>query len=392
MLKKIISIAFLLLFTTTTVFANTATVENSGNSRYKSVRLTPEIYNNSNADLSDILVKDEKGENVPYFINTGYQVIQKTNDRYPMTLINSYTKDESFYFDYKLSTIPKNDVIATSIVFTTKNIGFTKNIEIFGSYDNINWESVQNDTLYNIDSNQKLEIIFHKLQKYTYYRLKLYNNLEKIAFNAAVLQYNVAAFEKVYFIENVPVQFNVENKDKQTVITLYGLKNVKLDTVTIETDSIFKRNATLFGNTKEIYNLSFSDTTYTDTKMPALLRRSTNDTLTITINNNDDKPININSIQAAYFADEIVFENKSGGNYTIEFGPHLANSPVYDIVSYKDEILKGNIDRLAIKNVKLDNLQEPKKEYDYKWVFNTVIIAVAVLLGVLILLKLRKKV
>jgi hypothetical protein len=202
------------------VFAHTATVDNSGNNKYKSVRLNPEIYNNANSDLSDILVKDDKGNVIPYFINTSYQMTYSGEYNYPMSLINSYTKDDAVYFDYKVSALPNKDIIATSIETSTKNKNFAKSVEVYGSYDNLSWEKVQDDTLYNVDDKSKLSIDFSKPQKYTHYRFKLANNLEKIAFDKVNLKYSVSTSEKSYFVETIKPNFQVEQSDNRTLIKI----------------------------------------------------------------------------------------------------------------------------------------------------------------------------
>lgn len=165
--KKIISMVCLLaVFNTITAFAHTAVIEISGENQYKAVRLTPEIYNNANGNLSDLLIKDSKGETVPYFINSGFQKVYTSQEAYPMELIHAYTKDNSFYFDYKLAAERENDTIATSVEVLTGCTDFAKAVDVYGSYDNLHWEFIQNDKLYAIDDKSKLSIEFHKPQKY----------------------------------------------------------------------------------------------------------------------------------------------------------------------------------------------------------------------------------
>lgn len=391
MLKKImISTVFFLSLVSITALAHTATVENSGSGKYKSIRLTPAIYEGANTDLSDLRVLDETGETVPYFINTAYQTSYREANTYQMVMIDSYVKDEDYYFDYKLEHIPEQDVLATELIFATSGNGYAKNVELFGSYDNQNWESVQTDVLYHVESNQKNNIVFQNPLKYTHYRLKLFNNLEKIEFTDVTLLYNVETFQRNYFVEEMPVKFDVETVDKQTTITLYGLKNLKLNSITLETNSTFKREAVFFGRRKEIYNLLLNDTAFTDTTLDADWETSTAEEAVITISNYDDKPIEINGITVRYYADEVVFEDR-GGNYTLQFGDSTASRPVYDIANYKDEVLKGQIDPLTIKEVSLTAAPEIPPEYDYRRIFNIITIVVAVLLGWVLLMKLKKK-
>ena len=395
MLKNTLSIAFILLSLCANAFTHTAIIENGGENKYKAVRLTPEIYNAANSSLSDILITDEHGENVPYFINGG-NMTDYENDRqtYPMTLINSYTKDDNFYFDYKVSNIPDRDIVATSIELTTGSTGFAKNIELYGSYDNINWEFVQRDMLYNVDGKSKLDIEFVKTRKYTHYRFKLGNNLERISFSSATLIHNYFTQEKIYFIESISPEFSVEEKEKRTYINIEGLKNLRLGEIIIDSDSMFQRtvNTPFRGSGREIYNLSFNGASYTDIVIPFNWQISRDNVFVLTIDNGDDKPINIKEITVRYYADELVFDGGKSENFTIHFGADDAKTaPVYDIDKYKHEILKGDIDRLDIKDVIFDGAMEEPEQYDYKTIFNVVVVAVTFLLGFLIAARLRKK-
>lgn len=392
MIKRVCGITFFLIFfINSTAFAHTAMVDNTGSNKYKSVRLTPEIYNNANSDLSDILVKNQDGDNIPYFINTSNPTSYHNTVNYPMSLINSYSKDDAFYFDYKVVNLPDKDIISTSIELATGKTNFAKSIEVFGSYDNLQWEKIQDDSIYSVDSKKKLTINFNKPQKFTYFRFKLANNLEKIAFDEVKLIYNVSTYEESDFIEDFTPKYQVENKDNITYIRLSGLKNLKLADITVLSGGMFKRMMrTPFGD-KEIYNLSFNGISYVDTTIPLNRRIPSDDTLELRIENNDDKPISINGITVKYHADEIVFSGEGSNSFKLCFAKDDSKkAPIYDISSYKQEILKEKIDRLAIKNIEFDAPQETK-QYDYKIIFNIVIIITAIFLAGIILLKLKKK-
>ena len=401
MFRKKISAVFLSVLLCVTVFSAfaadapsyTATIKNSGEGRFKAVRLTPDIYNKTNSDLSDLRIKDSAGEPVPYFIRSdGGSEYETTGQSHAMSLINAYTRDDSFYFDYVVSSIPTHDIIATSIVFTTINTGFAKNIEVFGSYDNIHWEFVQNDSLYKIDNKEKLNIEFYNIQKYTHYRFKLANNLERISFDSVTLLYNTTTQERIYFVEEILPAFSVEERDNTTYIYIEGLKNLRLADITINTDSMFQRMVSVpIGINKELYNLTFGDTTYTDTTLFFDRRISYDDTFELIIRNNDDRPINIIGIIARYYADDLVFENSGSDGYTLFFGAdNTLAAPVYDIERYKDEIIKEDIDRLEITEILFAEPIETPEPRDYSLFFNIAIITVAAVLGVILLLKLKK--
>ena len=393
--RKIISVIVLLVLFCTDVSANTAVVENKGEGKYKAVRLVPEIYNNANSDLSDIRIRDAKGHEIPYFIYNGKLEKRENDDRqeYPMVIIDSYLKDENFYFDYVVRDIPDRDITATSLEVITANSGFAKNITLYGSYDGINWTFIQDDTLYNIDGNSKLSISFNRTVKFAYYRFRLGNNLERISFDSMKLVYERYALqERIYFIESIIPRFNVEEKDKTTYINIEGLKNLRLAEIKLETDSMFKRTVrTEIGVDKELYNLSFNDIEYNDTALAFDWQIPKGDIFTLQINNGDDRPININGITVKYYADELVFEFGLGEEHTIYFGDsEIKALPVYDIERYRREVLKGEIDRLDIKEIIITK-SEDEPQRDYTLIFNIVVVIVAIGLGVLILVRLIKK-
>ncbi|MCL2045409.1 MAG: hypothetical protein FWG88_03380 [Oscillospiraceae bacterium] len=394
-LKKIIyllCVVYMLCSLTIYAFAYTADIETSGNNRYVAVRLTPTIYNNGNENLSDILIKDRFGQNVPYFIHQGSSNTLTNTEKYTLELINSYLYEDYFYFDFKLAEELNRDIVSTSLVFTSRDTNFAKDINLYGSYDDIHWEFIQRDSLYSIDNKSKLTIDFIQAQKYTHYRLRLGNNLEQISFTTAQLVYNFDLYEDSYFLGTIEPEFSIENGQQETIITIEGLKNLRLCDITIVTDSMFQRSvSTSLGTRKELYHLSFNDNTYSDTTIQQNWRISRDDELVLTIYNGDDRPINISKIVVQYYAADIVFEKQAGETYTLEFGADPSKrAPVYDISRYSEEILKGNLDRGFINNIDFSEIEIPQPR-DYKAVFNIVIIVVTLLLGTAIVFRLRRK-
>ena len=389
---SIILLLFLFEITPFTVLAHTADIEVVGDNQYQSVRLTPQVYNAANSDLSDLLIKDRNGENVPYFIHSGTKSTQARQESYVMELIQSYLKDDNFYFDYKLSVIRNSDTISTSIGFSTRNTSFAKVVDVYGSYDNIHWDFVQRDSIYSIDHQSKLTIDFFSPQKYTHFRLQMGNNLEQIAFDAVYLLYSVETSEETYFIETLVPRYRVDSGERRTDIVVEGLKNLRLCDITIHTDSMFQRNArTPQGISKEIFNLSFRDTSYSDTTIPLYWAISQDDTYTVTIADADDKPIQIDGITVRYYADEIVFETRVNEVYTLVFGANSSKTaPVYDIERYKNEILKGAVDQAALGEIVYETAAAPP-ERDYRFLFNSILVLITLLLGTVIVRKLKKK-
>lgn len=392
MLKKICSgFAILVLLANTLAFAHTATIENGGAHKYKAIRLTPEIYQNAKGNLEDIMLYDENHEPVPYFINRFTESSQDIQESYNMKLINSFMKDDKFYYDYAAAQQSNHDILATGIAVTTKSQNFAKDITLLGSYDNRNWEQIKEDTLYRVDGNEKLQISFEKPLKYTHYRLQISNNLEKISFDSVKLVYSDKVKSRDYFTEILTPKFTADQKGNDTIIRIEGMKNLEIEEMKLDTDSMFQRAVSYAGGkSKTLYHLMFGQTNYQDLTLPFNGYRSLEDTVDLTIHNGDDKPIEVKNVSITYHTAEIVFQGNNS-SYTLSFGNESASPPTYDIVNYKDLILKEGYDILKVSNVEMNSQKAEKKTYDYKLIFNIVIVLVAVLLGFIMVRKLKKK-
>jgi hypothetical protein len=392
MKKRKIFLLFILILFPLPLFAHNADIEIKGENRYKSLRLIPQVYNASHSRLFDLLIKDSGGENVPYFINSNLKETNTERETWLMVSVDSYTKDDNFFFDYKLAEERSSDTIATSIEFTTRNTGFAKSVDVSGSHDGLNWDFVQSDTLYSVEDKSKLEINFVRPQKFTHYRIRLGNNLEQIFFQTVNLVYSTTMNEETWFIESLVPNYTVESENKKTKIIIEGLKHLRLCDLVIETDSMFIRNVTAPGGIqKELYHLSLNGALYNDTTLPLNRYVSRDDTYTVTIDDADDRPITVKTITVRYYADDLVFEGRAGETYTLEFGADSVRAaPVYDIGRYKNEILKGPVDRLSQGPIRYTEPAPEQKIIPNKIIFNIAVILVALLLGVLIVLKLRK--
>ncbi len=399
MRKRIIaSVAILLMLSFTGIYANdfsySANIENSGNKKYKAVRLTSEIYNNIQGNMADLELYSKENEPIPYFINSSEESDLILNAVYEMKEINSFEKDNYFYFDYTLKTPQDEDVTASSIKVETENKNFVKEVEIFGGYDNVKWEKVQEDIIYNVDGSRKLEIAFDGMKKYTHYRFKLSNNLEKISFTNVKLEYNKVIQEQEYFTDTIVPKFTTEERENTTVVKINNFRNLKLSSITLKTDSKFKRLVTFNGfESKMLYNLEFENTKYKDLTIPLGQYRVANATAEIIIDNKDDKPIEILGIEAKYLVDELIFDGSVADEYTLKFGNSESIAPKnYDISNYKDQILKEGYDVLSIQEIIKKETSDANNEQqlDLKLVFNIVLGTIAVVLGIIIIRKLKK--
>jgi hypothetical protein len=380
-------------------FRGTAQVKNEGDKQYKGLRLTGEIYHAAQENLADLRLFDQDGQPVPYFIHSFSPQETAVHKSHPMELIHSFTKGDSFYYDYAVDVPEDEDVLATSLTVVTNHANFAKQVELFGSYDNRHWEKIKDALLYRVEGNEKLEIpLGPPAPKYTHYRFKIPNNLEKIAFTGVTLNYNDVTLSHERFTETFTPQYTIEEQGQKTLIKLSGLRNLKLDSFTLETDSIFKRRV-IFADihAKTLYNLSFQQTHYSDLTLPLDGFRTSEDTAVLVIENNDDQPIQVKQLQVKYYVDELVFNGAGKTGFVLKFGhPEYTVPPTYDLAFYQDQILQEGYDLLPILALKIlpaDQATTAEQLWglkDPRFLFNSVIVAVAILLGVIIIRKLIK--
>ena len=400
MKKKIIYsflICFLVFQTTGLVwggsFSSSVTVQNRGTKKYKGIRLTPEILKIANSYHSDLLLLNQKNEMVPYFINRFREDKAQVSKSYGLKLINSFVKEPDFFLDYALLDPIKGDMQATSIELSTANNNFVKNVSILGSHDNKNWELVQNDMIYQVEGNQKLDLHFEGIKKFTHYRFQMGGLTERISFSSVKLVYNQELQSKEYFLDTITPRFTVTTEDKLTKIVIDDIKNLTLYDITIETDDMFKRSVSFAGYSKILYHLAFKNSQYKDLTIPMNGYQEINDFGLVTILNQDDKPIQINKIVIRRYVEELVFDGSKADSFILKFGnPAITEPPTYDVASYKENIIQEGYDLLSVGELKTEPPPPPPpKPKNYQWLFNTIIVFVAILIGFILLVRVKKE-
>ena len=188
----------------------------------------------------------------------------------------------------------------------------------------------------------------------------------------------------------------MEEQDINTLIKLSGLQNIKLDSITLETDSIFKRRV-IFADIYEkmLYNLHFQETEYSDLILPLAGFRMNTDTAVLVIENNDDQPIEVKQVLVKYYADEVIFNGAGRAEFVLKFGNQkYTEPPAYDLVNYQEQILQEGYDLLPLRDLKIlpaapTTADTQPQGLDSRLLFNAVIVAVTLILGVVIIRKLK---
>lgn len=393
-MKKLLYICMCLVYSVI-LYSDEGIIGLSGSNKYKAVKLTSEIYKNMNRDLSGVYLKDSKNNNIPYSVISSKESFEISRTERNLLLINSFKKEQDFYFDYKIQKHENKDIMGTSIKFKLDSKNFFRNVELYGSYDNLNWVKITRDTLYRTPKEKKDEIYFDKEEKYVYFRLKLENNIENIELAFPRLIQSINNKSLYYFEDLIDVKFQIKNENSITIIEIEPLKNLKVKSIEILTNSIFKRKvSTSMFEEQILYNLEVRSEKIRNTTIDLSGKYLEND-FKIYIENNANKSIDIEGIRVRYYFDYIVFAPKDNNDLKLKFSEEDKEKPIYDMEEYKSDILKENIDIVIFKEIKINRKKNIEnvdtKVQNYKFVFNIIIIFIALLIGIFILKNLSIK-
>jgi hypothetical protein len=158
---------------------------------------------------------------------------------------------------------------------------------------------------------------------------------------------------------------------------------------------MFKRDVTYSGSNdfKTLYQLNFKNSQYKDLTIPLDGYQEQKEDGELTISNGDDKPIQIKKIVIRRLVEELVFDGSKATSFILKFGnPSITEPPSYDVASYKENIILEGYDLLKIGEIKAEPLPPPPpKPKETKWLFNIIIVVVAILIGFILLMRIKKE-
>ena len=116
-LKHFIALIAAAALSCVSVYAHTAKIAVSGENDYKAAELVPAVYNNANADLSDLRLTDEQGRAAPFFLyNAATEQTQTPDVNYLLSAFDAFRMgDDSVYDFYFPGGDITRDIEATSI-------------------------------------------------------------------------------------------------------------------------------------------------------------------------------------------------------------------------------------------------------------------------------------
>jgi hypothetical protein len=375
-----------------------------GNSKYKELTLDSEVYRHSGQNLEDLRIVDSKGGFVPYYLKNGYSDIVSESRMYDSEIIREFNKDNNTFIDFKIRPQKENtDILGTRLSFSAGDARYLKTVEISGSYDGVEWNPISKETIYSVDNVKKDEVDLGGVKRFTFYRVMIPNNLEKLSIKGLKVKYDSAVVNSGKFEGVTGLKYELYNTARESVLAVYNPDRLRIRKLDLNVDGNFKRNfsvdikkaytfVTVLGNA-EIYRMKFNDINIAKTGIEFSGKQVDSEEILVTILNQDDKPLDIKGIDAVYSLDKIVFEAEENETYSLIFGNTEAMKPSYDIEKFREHVESEKKYECSLASmvevVKEDEgkKQEPK---DLSWMLNIVIALVALAIIFILVGKLKK--
>lgn len=336
--------------------------------QWHKIILPNEIFEKTKTDLSDIRIigvaANRDTLEAPYVLQLASDKLSQVAASFK--LINQAKNNTGSYFTFET---PVESSI-NQIQLNFKPLNFDWKVSLEGSQNQQEWFSILTDyrilAINTSDTNFQYTNLNFPTAKYRYFRL-LVHGVENPEFIAAKLLLNTF-MEGNY--NNYLIKSNALDEDKKNKLTEINLElksAVPVSKFTLEvknnyayfrpihisylSDSVQTEKGWKYG-----YSKLTSGTINSFEKSEFKFKSTVIKKLKIIIENQDNVPLQIDSIQVKGYVHEIVARFTSPGTYFLTYGNPLEYAPNYDIQRFLDQIPAN------LKTLQLGNEQFIKKE------------------------------
>lgn len=374
--------------------------------QWHKIKLPDDIFGKTLYNQNDIRIFSVNSRNdtteVPYLLQSATEkVLEK---KVPFTLLNTSSNSRGHYFTFETGqTNPVNEI---NLEVRQSNFDWRINLE--GSNDQREWFSILQQYRIMAIKNERANFVFTKLSfpdsKYRYFRLFVNSREKPELSNVSITQKDIrkGAFR------NFPVseqRITNHNKTRQTEIEirlqmsvpvsrlLFGVKDTvdyyRPISISYVTDSVKTEKGWWYN-----YRVLSSGILNSMEKADFICNSTVAQMLKVTIDNEDNPPLTIDSVLVEGYVHELVARFPENARYFLVYGNNAAEKPSYDLGYFADKIPEG------VTAVKLDEEQEIQKTFQVgreplfknkAWLW-TIMALVIILLGWFSIKMMRKNV
>jgi len=323
-----------------------APVEHDG---YYTIVLSPEVTGRSRADLADLRLLDASGKEAAYLIEREPSMYERSWMRSYKLLRNERVKRTTIIEMESDSTATVDELLVR-----VRNARVSKRARITGSDDRADWYMIQDECLAvgeGDGATSVLRFVDLPLSDYRYYRIVLDDSLSAPV-QVLDLGHSARSRSEGRYTPVAGISFNRTEDRSSTRIALFTRSPFSADRLVfdIRSEVPFRRAAHFSKRTSYTTRERKRDVVRT-TEEPlgdfTLTRTSrgrvaapgvSTDTLFITIENGNDRPLDITDIHAFQLEQRMVAKLEAGVPYTITTADVKATMPRYDIAHFRDSL------------------------------------------------------
>ena len=357
---------------------------------FNRILLSPEIISKLKDDYSDIRLFDASNKEIPYIFESE-QPIQYQDYFVEYKIIEKTEQTDWPYYTRLVIHNPKKTEI-TNIQLIIRNSDVSKSLKLSGSDDNKSWYSIKDGyrfhSMYSDESTSVIKIIDFPVSNYEYYEV-LIDDWKNNPINIVKAGYFNTSVEKGKYSSTAKSEISQLElkKERQSLVKIVFPEKTRINKITfnIQGPDFYYREAEIqvrdsLLNKRKQYELNFH------TLLSVVISsNSTNtwyfdelytDVIYLRINNFDDEPIIIQSVEAEQLNHYLVSKLEKSKNYTLKFGNRDLSVANYDLKYFKEKIPKTIplLKTVDIKWLKADIVKKDGFVMDKRFIWAAIIL------------------
>jgi hypothetical protein len=320
--------------------------------QWHKIILPDEIFEKISLDFSDIRIygfnDDKEVVEAPYILKLLTEIYSQKE--VPFKLINESKNEKGFYYTFEVPTVVPVNLFNLNF----RQLNFDWKIALEGSQNQQEWFNIIEGYRILAIKNDITDFQFTKVvipsSKFQYFRLFIESKNDPELISAKISLDDLSACN-IRNYSNIETKTIDSKKNKDTTISIDLKTPVPVCKIKIDVKDKFDyyRPITiqyLSGKVKTqqgfdyLYSSLASGTLNSLEKNEFKFNSTVIKNIRIIISNQDNEPLNINSIQAEGYVYELIARFAEPGDYFLTYGNNNIGKPDYDISRFEDKIPK----------------------------------------------------
>jgi len=312
------------------------------------IDLPPKLVAKCKVGLEDIRVFDEYGERVPYLLKEDLPTFK--TEYFTEFPVIKFAKEKDKQTHVILGNASGHAI--NNLLLFIKNMDATRSVSLTGSDDSLHWfiikENIYLQNTFSSDADNITKTLSFPNSNYKYFQLTvLGENVIPFRIIKAGIYKQDIRYGK-YIALPKPAIIQKDSLDKKSYVQLKFDDSYQIDKIVIEAGGpkYFKRNISINKNNASYYS-DLIDGYLVSDSINSFTINSKTSRLFLIINNEDNMPLKISSVDAFQLNISLLTYLQANKNYYIYFSDSTATAPKYDFQFFKDTVEKNTVNLLT---------------------------------------------